>query len=58
MVIVMPGIYISITYMLACAVRWRPAAAWRHTAVSALTGVWAVGVLVAVVLMYPFTPLF
>ena len=58
MVIVMPGIYVSISYMLACAVRWRPAAVWRHTAVWGLTAVWALGVLVAVVLMYPFTPLF
>jgi predicted membrane-bound dolichyl-phosphate-mannose-protein mannosyltransferase len=58
MVIVMPGIYVAIVYMLACAVRWKPAAVWRRTAVWALTGVWALGVLVAVIVMYPFTPLF
>jgi predicted membrane-bound dolichyl-phosphate-mannose-protein mannosyltransferase len=58
MVIVMPGIYVSITYLLACAVRWGQAAVRRNTVVWALTGVWALGVLVAVVLMYPFTPLF
>jgi predicted membrane-bound dolichyl-phosphate-mannose-protein mannosyltransferase len=58
MVIVMPGIYIAISYLLACAVRWGRATVRRNTVVWALTGVWGVGVLVAVVLMYPFTPLF
>jgi predicted membrane-bound dolichyl-phosphate-mannose-protein mannosyltransferase len=58
MVIVMPGIYVSIAYLLACAVRWGQAAVRRTTVIWALTGVWAVGVLVAVVLMYPFTPVF
>jgi Dolichyl-phosphate-mannose-protein mannosyltransferase len=58
MVIVMPGIYVAIAYLIACAVRWGQAAARRNTVVWALTGVWALGVLVAVVVMYPFTPLF
>ncbi len=58
MVVVMPGIYVAISYLLACAVRWGQTVAWRNTVVWALTGVWGLGVLVAVVVMYPFTPLF
>ena len=46
MVIVMPGIYIAVTRFVAHsrAPRW-------------LVGLWVAGVAVAVVLMYPFTPL-
>jgi dolichyl-phosphate-mannose--protein O-mannosyl transferase len=56
MVIVMPGIYIAICYLLAGVWRlktgnWARAARWS-------TGLWAVSVLAAVVIMYPFTPLF
>jgi predicted membrane-bound dolichyl-phosphate-mannose-protein mannosyltransferase len=58
MVIVMPGIYVAISYLLARGVRWGQATVRRNTVVWALTGVWGVGVLVAVVVMYPFTPLF
>jgi hypothetical protein len=46
MVVVMPGIYVSIVYLLAYARRPR------------LTAVWALAVLAAVVLMYPFVPVF
>jgi len=52
MVVVMPGIYIAIVYMLAYAGRPRLSAVW------ALGAVWAVAVLAAVVVMYPFMPLF
>jgi predicted membrane-bound dolichyl-phosphate-mannose-protein mannosyltransferase len=52
MVIVMPGIYVAATY--AAALGWRLGRTW----VRALIGVWAVGVLVAVVLMYPFVAAF
>jgi dolichyl-phosphate-mannose--protein O-mannosyl transferase len=56
MVIVMPGIYVAICYLLAGVWRlkagnWARAARWS-------TGLWAVSVLAAVVIMYPFTPLF
>jgi hypothetical protein len=58
MVIVMPGIYLAVAYLLARAgafvagssrrlVRW---VGWT------LLGAWAVAAVVAVVLMYPFTP--
>jgi hypothetical protein len=46
MVIVMPGLYIAIVHLFA---RWRPRP-W-------LLATWAAMVLVAAVLMYPFTPL-
>ena len=52
MVIVMPGIYVAATY--AAALAWRPGRTW----VRSLVGVWAFGVLVAVVLMYPFVAVF
>jgi dolichyl-phosphate-mannose-protein mannosyltransferase len=52
MVIVMPGIYLAATY--AAALAWRLGRTW----VRALVGVWAFGVLVAVVLMYPFVATF
>lgn len=52
MVIVMPGIYVAATY--AAALAWRTGRRW----VRGLVGVWAFGVLVAVVLMYPFVAAF
>ncbi len=52
MVIVMPGIYVAATY--AAALGWRTGRTW----VRSLVGVWAFGVLVAVVLMYPFVAAF
>ncbi len=52
MVVVMPGIYVSATY--AAALAWRT----RQTWVRSLVGVWALGVLVLVVLMYPFVAAF
>ena len=56
MVIVMPGVYVAICYLLAGVWRlkagnWARAARW-------LTGLWAFSVLAAAVVMYPFTPLF
>ncbi len=50
MVIVMPGFYVSITYMLSRAGRR------KLTAVPA--GLWAIAVLVAIVIMYPFSPFY
>jgi dolichyl-phosphate-mannose-protein mannosyltransferase len=52
MVIVMPGIYVAATY--AAALGWRLGRTWLR----GLIGVWAFGVLVAVVLMYPFVAAF
>jgi predicted membrane-bound dolichyl-phosphate-mannose-protein mannosyltransferase len=52
MVVVMPGIYVAVTYLVA--VGWRQ----RRTWLSAATLVWAASVLVAVVLMYPFVAAF
>jgi predicted membrane-bound dolichyl-phosphate-mannose-protein mannosyltransferase len=52
MVIVMPGIYVAATYV--AALGWR----LRRTWLRGLIGVWAFGVLVAVVLMYPFVATF
>ena len=52
MVIVMPGIYVAATYT--AALGWRLGRAWLR----GLIGVWAFGVLVAVVLMYPFVAVF
>jgi dolichyl-phosphate-mannose-protein mannosyltransferase len=52
MVVVMPGIYVSATY--AAALAWRTRRRW----VRSLVGVWALGVLVLVVLMYPFVAAF
>jgi Dolichyl-phosphate-mannose-protein mannosyltransferase len=52
MVIVMPGIYVAATY--AAVLGWRLCRLWLR----GLIGVWAVGVLVAVVLMYPFVAAF
>ena len=52
MVVVMPGIYVSATY--AAALGWRLGRTWLR----GLIGVWALGVLVALVLMYPFVAAF
>ncbi|MGZ4175353.1 MAG: glycosyltransferase family 39 protein [Solirubrobacteraceae bacterium] len=52
MVIVMPGIYVAATY--AAALGWRRGRTWLR----AVIGVWALGVIVAVVLMYPFVATF
>lgn len=52
MVIVMPGIYVSAVY--AAALGWRLGRTWLRSAI----GVWAFGVIVAVVLMYPFVAAF
>jgi dolichyl-phosphate-mannose--protein O-mannosyl transferase len=52
MVIVMPGIYVAVAYLVALG--WRRRSRW----LSALTLVWGLGVLVAVVLMYPFVATF
>jgi hypothetical protein len=50
MVIVMPGLYVTATYLVSRA--WRLRRQWLQV----LIGCWAVGVLAAVVLMYPFVP--
>jgi len=52
MVVVMPGVYLAATY--AAALAWRLGRTWVRT----LVGVWALGVVVAVVLMYPFVAAF
>jgi cytochrome bd-type quinol oxidase subunit 2 len=52
MVIVMPGIYMAVTYLVSLG--WRR----RNKAVYAVTLIWALSVLVAVVLMYPFVAAF
>ncbi|MGI8506416.1 MAG: phospholipid carrier-dependent glycosyltransferase [Solirubrobacteraceae bacterium] len=52
MVVVMPGIYIAVTYLVSWA--W----ALGRRAVSALVVTWALSVLVAAIVMYPFTPFF
>jgi hypothetical protein len=52
MVIVMPGIYVAVSYALSRL--WR----LRRRPTFALVGLYMVGVVVAVVLMYPFVPVF
>jgi dolichyl-phosphate-mannose--protein O-mannosyl transferase len=52
MVVVMPGIYVAVTYLVALG--WRR----RRTWLSGLTLVWGLAVVVAVVLMYPFVAAF
>jgi predicted membrane-bound dolichyl-phosphate-mannose-protein mannosyltransferase len=52
MVIVMPGIYVAVTYLLSWA--WR----LRRKVVSGVILAWALTVVIAVVIMYPFTPVF
>jgi hypothetical protein len=52
MVVVMPGIYVAIAYLLSKV--WR----LRRWPLSALIVLWVLGVLVAAVLLYPFVPAF
>jgi 4-amino-4-deoxy-L-arabinose transferase-like glycosyltransferase len=52
MVIVMPGLYVAAAYLVSRA--WRLRRQWLQ----ALIGCWAVSVIAAVVLMYPFVPVF
>jgi predicted membrane-bound dolichyl-phosphate-mannose-protein mannosyltransferase len=52
MVVVMPGIYVAVVYLIALG--WRRRWLWLR----ALIGVWGLSVVVAVVLMYPFTAVF
>jgi hypothetical protein len=52
MVVVMPGIYIAISYLLSCV--WR----LRHWAAYAVVGIFVLSVLVTAVLLYPFVPVF
>jgi hypothetical protein len=52
MVVVLPGIYIAISYLLSWV--WR----LRHWAAHAVVVIFALSVLVAAVLMYPFVPVF
>jgi len=52
MVVVMPGIYVAVTYLISAG--WRKRIAW----LCGLELAWALGVLVAVVLMYPFIAIF
>jgi dolichyl-phosphate-mannose--protein O-mannosyl transferase len=52
MVIVMPGIYVAVTYLVSLG--WRR----RRRSLRALTLIWALSVFVAVVLMYPFVAVF
>jgi dolichyl-phosphate-mannose-protein mannosyltransferase len=52
MVIVMPGIYVAVTYLVSLG--WRR----RRKALYAITVTWALAVFVAVVLMYPFVAAF
>ena len=52
MVVVMPGIYVAVTYLVALG--WRR----RRTWLSGLTLIWGLAVVVAVVLMYPFVAAF
>ena len=52
MVIVMPGLYIAATYLVSSL--WRLRRRW----VSTIAIVWGIAVVAAVVLMYPFVPVF
>ena len=52
MVVVMPGIYVAVTFLLSRA--WRLQRKYLRVGV----GIWALGVVAAVVLMYPFVPVF
>ena len=52
MVIVMPGIYVAAAYVVGLG--WRRRKRW----LAAATVVWGLGVVVAVVLMYPFVAAF
>jgi hypothetical protein len=52
MVVVMPGIYVAATYLVSLG--WRRRQTWLRV----LIGLWAVTVVVAVILMYPFVATF
>jgi hypothetical protein len=52
MLIVMPGLYIAAAYLASAL--WR----LRRVPVTAITVIWAMTVVAAVLLMYPFTPVF
>jgi hypothetical protein len=52
MIIVMPGIYLGVTYLVSQG--WRRHRRWLR----GLIGVWGIGVLIAAVLMYPFVAIF
>ncbi len=58
MVIVMPGVYVAVVYMLWRA--WLASRGWqrRRTVATAAIGLWWLTVLAAAAVMYPFTPLF
>lgn len=58
MVIVMPGIYLAVAYTVSRAWRAFRTGERRRRAATALIGLWALAVLAAVVVMYPFTPVF
>ena len=50
--VVMPGIYVAVTYLVSLG--WRRRQTWLRV----LVGVWAIAVVVAVILMYPFVAAF
>lgn len=52
MVVVMPGIYIAVTHLVAAG--WRQRRIWLR----GLIGAWALAVLAAVIVMYPFVAIF
>ena len=52
MVVVMPGIYVSVAYLMSLG--WRRHAVWLR----GLIGAWMLSVLAAVILMFPFTAVF
>jgi hypothetical protein len=54
MVVVMPGIYVAVTYLVSLGWRARRGRTWLR----ALIALWALSVVVAVVLMYPFVAAF
>ena len=58
MVIVMPGIYVAVAYTVSRAWRAFRTGERRRRAATALIGLWALAVIAAVVVMYPFTPVF
>ena len=52
MVVVMPGIYVAVTYLVSLG--WRMQRTWLRSVIA----LWALCVVVAVVLMYPFVAAF
>jgi ABC-type spermidine/putrescine transport system permease subunit II len=52
MVVVMPGIYVAVTYLLSLG--WRRRRTWLRVVI----GLWVLSVAVGVVLMYPFVAAF